>query len=147
MTAFASHLNSAGRRTSLWILLAAIFISILGHLILFFGLPFLSFGSAPPISEDLIIKTDLRVEPPQKIQLSSAPKKRAQPKSANAVAADPLPDGDGDGKGKQGGLGDQSGQAFQLPESGTYYFDAYVDGQLYQTAQLDWITEGNQYRL
>ncbi|OZA28911.1 MAG: hypothetical protein B7X83_09575, partial [Polynucleobacter sp. 17-46-58] len=115
MTAFASHFNSAGRRTSLWILLAAIFISILGHLILFFGLPFLSFGSAPPISEDLIIKTDLRVEPPQKIQLSSAPKKRAQPKSANAVSADPLPDGDGDDKGKQGGLGDQSGQAFQLP--------------------------------
>ncbi len=147
MTEFASHFNSAGRRSSLWILIAAIFISILGHLILFFGLPFLSFGSAPPISEDLIIKTDLRVEPPQKIQLSSAPKKRAQPKSSNAVSADPLPDGDGDGKGRQGGLGDQSGQAFQLPESGTYYFDAYVDGQLYQTAQLDWITEGNQYRL
>lgn len=147
MTAFASHFNSAGRRTSLWILLAAIFISILGHLILFFGLPFLSFGSSPPIAEDLIIKTDLRVEPPQKIQLSSAPKKRAQPKSANAVSEDPLPDDDGDGKGKQGGLGDQSGQAFQLPESGTYYFDAYVDGQHYQTAQLDWITEGNQYRL
>jgi len=144
---FFGNLLASIRRKSLWILIAAIFLSIAGHLILFFGVPFLSFSSAPPISEDLIIKTDLRVEPPKKIQLSSTPKERAQPKSANAVSADPLPNADGDGKGKQGGPGDQSGQAFQLPESGTYYFDAYVDGQLYQTAQLDWITEGNQYRL
>ena len=63
------------RRKSLWILIAAIFLSILGHLILFFGIPFISFGSAPPIAEDLIIKTELRVEPPKKIQLTSAPKK------------------------------------------------------------------------
>ncbi len=147
MTAFASHFISSVRKKSLWILLVAIFISVLGHLLLFFGIPFISFSTAPPISEDLIIKTDLRVQPPEKIQLSSAPKKRAQPKSANAVSAEPLPDSEGDGQGKQGGLGNQSGQAFQLPESGTYYFDAYVDGQLYQTAQLDWITQDNQYRL
>lgn len=131
-------------RRSLWILIAAIFLSILGHLILFFGTPFFSFGSAPPISEDLIIKTELRAEPPQKINLTKAPKKKSAPKKSNAVTADPLPNAS---KGEQGALGDQSGQAFRLPESGTYYFDAYVDGQLYQTAQLDWITEGNDYRL
>lgn len=132
------------RRRSLWILTAAIFLSVVGHLVLFFGIPFISFSSAPPISEDLIIKTELRVEPPQKIQLTSGPKKKAAPKKTNTVSADPLPDAN---NGEQGALGNQTGQAFRLPESGTYYFDAYVDGQLYQTAQLDWITEGNEYRL
>ncbi|MEY3418563.1 MAG: hypothetical protein RJA46_334 [Pseudomonadota bacterium] len=132
------------RRRSLWILIVAIFLSVLGHLILFFGIPFISLGRAPPIAEDLIIKTDLRVEPSKKIQLSSKPKKKTSPRKTNAVTADPLSDQD---RGEQGALGNQSGQAFRLPDSGTYYFDAYVDGQLYQTAQLDWITEGNNYRL
>lgn len=132
------------RRRSLWILIAAIFLSVLGHLILFFGLPFISFASPTPISEDLIIKTELRVEAPKKIQLISTPKKKTPPKLSNAVSADPLAD---QLNGEQGALGNQSGQAFRLPESGTYYFDAFVDGQLYQTAQLDWITEGNNYRL
>ena len=144
MIELLSNLFKFIRRRSLWILVSAIFLSLLGHLILFFGLPFISFGSAPPISEDLIIKTDLRVEPPKKIQLTSTPKKKAPPKKTNAVSADPLAN---EGKGEQGALGNQSGQAFRLPDSGTYYFDAYVDGQLYQTAQLDWITEGNNYRL
>lgn len=139
---FSNLINSV-RRKSLWILLVAIFLSIIGHLILFFGIPFFSFGIAPPIAEDLIIKTDLRVEPPQKIQLATATKKKSPPKKTNAVSAD-LPEAN---NGKQGALGNQAGQAFRLPESGTYYFDAYVDGQLYQTAQLDWITEGNNYRL
>ena len=132
------------RRRSLWILIVAIFLSVLGHLILFFGIPFISFGRAPPIAEDLIIKTDLRVEPSKKIQLTSKPKKKTSPRKTNAVSADPLSDQD---QGEQGALGNQSGQAFRLPDSGTYYFDAYVDGQLYQTAKLDWITEGNNYRL
>jgi hypothetical protein len=131
-------------RRSLWILTAAVFLSVIGHLILFFGIPFISFSSPPPIAEDLIIKTELRVEPPQKIQLTSRPKKKAVPKQTNTVSADPLLDSN---KGEQGALGNQTGQAFRLPESGTYYFDAYVDGQLYQTAQLDWVTEGNDYRL
>ena len=147
MTEAAHNFFNQMRRKSLWILIAAVFLSILGHLILFFGIPFISFGSAPPIAEDLIIKTELRVEPPKKIQLTSAPKKRAQPKTTNSISADPLPDSNGDGVGKQGALGNQSGQAFRLPDSGTYYFDAYLDGQLLQTAQLDWITEGNNYRL
>ena len=143
MDAIGNRLQFVPRK-SLWILTAAIFLSLVGHLILFFGIPFFSFGSAPPIAEDLIIKTELRVEPPQKIQLATAPKKKASPQQTNAVSADPLSE---QGKGEQGALGNQSGQAFQLPESGTYYFDAYVDGQLYQSAQLDWVTEGNNYRL
>ncbi len=132
------------RRRSLWILIATIFLSLVGHLILFFGLPFISFGNPPPISEDLIIKTELRVEPPKKIQLTSAPKKKPPPKKMNAVSAEPLSP---QSAGEQGARDNQSGQAFHLPESGTYYFDAYVDGQLYQTAQLDWIAEDNNYRL
>ena len=138
------NLSKSIQRRSLWILIFAIFLSIAGHLILFFGLPFFSFSSPPPISEDLIIKTDLRVELPKKIQMASSLKKKSSPKQTNAISADPLADQD---KGGQGALGNQSGQAFRLPDSGTYYFDAYVDGQLYQTAQLDWVTEGNNYRL
>ena len=135
------------RKKSLWILITAIFLSLFGHLIFFFGLPFFSFTSPPPIAEDLIIKTDLRVEPPKKIQMASTSKEKSSPKQTNAISADPISnEGSGEG-GKQGALGDQSGQAFRLPESGTYYFDAYVDGQLIQSAQLDWITEGNNYRL
>ncbi|WP_216198155.1 DUF3108 domain-containing protein [Polynucleobacter sp. UK-Mo-2m-Kol15] len=135
------------RNRSLWILIAAIFLSLIGHLILFFGLPFFSFASPPPIAEDLIIKTDLRVEPPKKIQMANTPKNKSPPTQTNAVSADPLSDQGMGEEGEQGALGDQSGQAFRLPESGTYYFDAYVDGQLIQAAQLDWITEGNNYRL
>lgn len=135
------------RKRSLWILIAAIFLSLIGHLILFFGLPFFSFANPPPIAEELIIKTDLRVEPPKKIQMASTPKKKSSLKQTNAVSADPLSDEGKEEGGKQGALGEQSGQAFRLPESGTYYFDAYVDGQLIQSAQLDWITEGNNYRL
>lgn len=127
--------------------MAAIVISVFGHLILFFGMPFFSLGSAPPIPEDLIINTELRLEPPKKILLTSAPKKKAQPKTSSSISADPLPDSNGEGVGKSGALGNQSGQAFRLPESGTFYFDAYLDGQILQTAQLDWITEGNNYRL
>ena len=134
-------------RKSLWILLGAVLLSIAGHSILFFGIPFISFSSTPPLSEDLIIKTELRVEPPQKIQFSRAPKKKPPLKKTNIVSADPLPDTTVEGRGEQGAIGNQSGQAFRLPESGTYYLDAYVDGQLYQTAQLDWVTEGNNYRL
>jgi hypothetical protein len=132
------------RRRSLWILIAAIVLSIVGHLVLFFGLPFISIGIAPAIPEDLIIKTELRVEPPKKILLTATPKKKSPPKKTNVVSADSLPD---QIKTEQGALGNQSGQAFRLPDSGIYYFDAYVDGRLYQTAQLDWITDGNNYRL
>ena len=148
MTDSSPDLLQMIRRRSLWILIAAIFLSILGHLVIFFGIPFISFSSAPPISEDLIIKSELRAEPPQKIQMTNAPKKKMQSKQENSVSAEPLSDSaDGGGQGEQGALGNQKGQAFRLPESGTYYFDALLDGQLIQTASLDWVTEGNNYRL
>jgi hypothetical protein len=135
------------RRRTHWILLITLFLSILGHLLLFFGIPFISFASAPPISEDLLIDTELRVEPPRKIELNNSPKKRILDNSSNTVSAEPLSDLNGVEVEKQGALGNQSGHAFRLPESGTYFFDAYLDGQLLQTAQLDWITQGNNYRL
>ncbi len=122
----------------------AILLSIIGHLMLFFGVPFISFGRPLPITEDLIIKTDLRAEPPKKIQLSSASRKKAQSITSHSPSPDLLPDAD---SGVQNALGGQSGQAFRLPESASYYFDAYVDGQLYQTARLDWVTDGGSYRL
>ena len=141
-----SLINRICRKTH-WILLAAIFLSIFGHLLLFFGIPFVSFTSAPPISEDLLIDTELRVEPPRKIELNNSTKKRILDNNSSAVSAEPLSDSNGEEVEKQGALGNQSGQAFRLPESGTYFFDAYLDGQLLQTAQLDWITQGNNYRL
>ncbi|QKM63637.1 hypothetical protein DCO16_05485 [Polynucleobacter antarcticus] len=112
-------------------------------------MPFFSFGNAPPIADDLIIKTELRVEPPQKIALSNTPKKKAPPKISSTVSADPIANlakGE-EGSGGSGQLGNQTGQAFSLPESSTLYFDAFLDGQLLQTASLDWVVDGNNYRL
>lgn len=63
------------RTNSLRIILFALLLSVLGHLLLFLGIPFFSFGSPPEIVDDLIIKTDLRVEPPKKIQQSKRPNK------------------------------------------------------------------------
>ncbi len=131
------------RRKSLWILFAAVILSIAGHLILFFGIPFFSFGNPPEISDDLIIKTELRVEPPKKIQMAASPKKKRVPQKSNVVDTGPLADTQ---QGEQGG-GKQEGQAFKLPESSILYYDAYVDGQLYQTGELNWSVEGNSYRL
>ena len=80
--------------------------------------------------------------------MTTAPKKKVQSQTVNSVSAEPSSDSaDGNGQGEQGALGNQKGQAFRLPESGTYYFDAYLDGQLLQSASLDWVTEGNNYRL
>jgi hypothetical protein len=137
------------RMSSLWIVCIAIVISIVGHLILFFGIPFFSFRPPLKIDDDLIIKTELRSEPPKKVQLSSAPKKKAPPpKQTNAIASsEPAIESSSKSGGEGGAVGDQQGQPFLLPESSTLYYDAYVDGQLYQTGQLDWIVEGNLYRL
>ncbi len=48
---------------------------------------------------------------------------------------------------QQGGAASQAGVAFKLPESGNFYYDSYVDGQKYQTGEIDWIVDGNSYRL
>lgn len=128
---------------SLRIIVVALLISLLGHLIIFFGIPFLSFGSAPEIADDLIIRTELKLEPPKKIQMARAPKKKVNKEnSANKVE-----DAKGLAAVEQGGSNNQQGVAFKLPESGILYYDAYVDGQKYQTGEIDWIVDGNNYRL
>jgi Protein of unknown function (DUF3108) len=128
---------------SLRIILVALLLSLVGHLILFFGLPFISFSETSPIAEDLIIRTDLKVEPPQKIQITRAEKKA--PKTSNATNA--AEDLNASKAGQQGGDINQSGVTFKLPESGIIYYDSYVDGQKYQTGEIDWIVDGNNYRL
>jgi hypothetical protein len=110
---------------------------------LFFGIPFISFGSSPEIADDLIIKTELRLEPPKKIQMSKAPKKQTPKTTQQQTAGLTSKPSDGE----QGANGNQQGVPFKLPEPGIIYYDSYVDGQKYQTGEIDWITEGNSYRL
>ncbi|WP_251368555.1 DUF3108 domain-containing protein [Polynucleobacter sp. MWH-S4W17] len=116
-------------------------LSVLGHLILFFGLPFISFSEPAPIADDLIIRTELKVEPPKKIHITKAVKKT--PKASTATnTIEGL-----SSTTQQGGDSNQAGVAFKLPESGIIYYDSYVDGQKYQTGEIDWIVDGNNYRL
>lgn len=126
-----------------WVLLVAGVISILGHFLLFFGLPFFSFNAAPQIADELIIKTEIRPEPPKKISFSSAPKKKEVAQTPNSVASNPV------GKGGQGeSLGNpQQGQAFRPPESGIFFYDAFLDGKLLQTGEINWQVENNNYLL
>lgn len=128
---------------SLRMIVVALVLSLLGHLILFVGLPFLSLGSAPEIADDLIIRTELKLEPPKKIQMAKAPKKKLNKEDSSAKLEDPK----SLVAGEQGGAFNQSGVAFKLPESGIIYYDSYVDGQKYQTGEIDWIVDGNSYRL
>ncbi len=130
---------------SLKVIVGALVLSLLGHLILFFGLPFISFTSAPVLPEDLIIKTELKAEPPKKIQMAKSPKK-SPPKASDTRASIDDPNALNSG-GEQGGGANQKGVAFNLPQSGIIYYDSYVDGQKYQTGEIDWIVEGNSYRL
>ena len=136
--------GSFTRKKSLWIIVIALTLSLLGHLFLFFGIPFLSFGSSEDIPDELIIRTELKAEPPKKIQMAKAPKKKIREQDSPSSKVD---DSKGLNSGEQGGLADQQGVAFRLPESGIIYYDAYVDGQKYQTGEIDWIVEGNSYRL
>ena len=125
------------------IILAALLLSVLGHLILFFGLPFISFSEPAPIADDLIIRAELKVDPPKKIQISKAPRKIPK-KTESPNVAENL---NSTTTGQQGGDSNQAGVAFKLPESGIIYYDSYVDGQKYQTGEIDWIVDGNNYRL
>ena len=128
---------------SLRIILIALALSLLGHLILFFGIPFLSFGSAPELADELIIRTELKAEPPKKIQMAKAPKKKVNKEtSSNKVEGSKSL-----AVGEQGGANNQPGVTFRLPESGVIYYDSYVDGQKYQTGEIDWIVDASGYRL
>jgi len=125
------------------IVLIALLISVLGHLYLFVGFPSFLFSKAAPLEENFV--AELRVEPIKKVKLSkpAAPAPTVQEASSNAV-------GDGAkieaGDGGQGGA--QEGQAFRLPDSGIYYYDAYLDGQYLQTASIEWqVDPSNGYRL
>ena len=137
-----SNLIPTIRLHSLRLILIAILLSLIGHFILFFGLPLFNFGSTPEIADDLIIRTDIKVEPPQKIQMS----KSLKPKNVTASTSTNLSESNAT-SGEQGGNANQHGLAFKLPNPGILYYDAYVDGQKYQTAEIDWIVEGNDYRL
>lgn len=118
-------------------------LSLAGHLFLFFGLPFISYSVAPPIAEDLIIKTELKAEPPKKIQMAKAAKRVPKKTTSSNLSEELKSIIDGE----QGGSNNQSGVAFKLPESGIIYYDAYLDGQKLQTGEIDWIVEANNYRL
>ncbi|QWE09622.1 DUF3108 domain-containing protein [Polynucleobacter ibericus] len=137
------HFFHPPKTNSFRILIAALLLSIAGHLVLFFGLPFFSFSEPPPIADDLIIRTELKAEPPKKIQMANAAKKTPKKSTSSNLADDLKSNIDG----QQGGSNNQSGVAFKLPESGIIYYDSYVDGQKYQTGEIDWIVEGNNYRL
>ncbi len=108
---------------------------------MFFGLP--TFSEPPPIADDLIIRTELKTEPPKKIQMARAAKKTPQKSTTSNFAEDVKSGADG----QQGGSNNQSGAGFKLPASGIIYYDSYVDGQQYQTGEIDWIVDGNNYRL
>jgi len=125
---------------SLRVIFAALILSVLGHFVLFFGIPFLSPSLPSAISDELVIKTDLLLELPKKIKMARTPKKKPSMTSdlGNATVNEPN---------EQSGLFDQQGQAFRLPESSILYYDAYVDGQKYQTGELQWTVEGSNYRL
>jgi hypothetical protein len=130
--------------------MVALILSLLGHFILYFGIPFLSFSSGPDIAEDLIIKTELRVEPPKKIQTTKAPKKNPPQSNQNPLSVeDPNASAAGTSSAgaNQGGAVDQKGAPFRLPQSGIIYYDTYVDGQQFQNGQIDWEVDGNSYRL
>ena len=125
------------------IVLIALLISVLGHLYLFVGFPSFLFSKAAPLEENFV--AELRVEPIKKVKLSkpAAPAPTVQEASLNAVGdGAKIEAGDGD----QGGA--QEGQAFRLPDSGIYYYDAYLDGQYLQTASIEWqVDPSNGYRL
>lgn len=132
---------SSIRKQPLRIFFIALLLTLLGHLLLFFGIPFISFGSSPEIADDLIIRTEIRSEPPKKIQISkSPPKQSVEQSSANSLSTNLANVG-------TPGTANQQGVGFKLPNPGILYYDAFVDGQKYQTAEIDWIVEGNSYRL
>ena len=95
------------------------------------------------MAEDLIIRTELKIEPPKKIRMAKAAKKIPKKSTTNKFS-DSLTSSV---EGQQGGIGNQAGVAFKLPQSGIIYYDSYVDGQKYQTGEINWIVEGNNYRL
>jgi len=131
--------------------LAALVLSILAHVILFFWLWLTPTGSllAPP-QESPVIAT-LKEEPVKQIKMARSIKK-AVPQTGNTtseIGELGAPAGvSGEVAAEQGGaLFEQDGQAFLLPESALLYYDAYVDGQQVQTGEIKWIADNSGYSL
>ena len=103
---------------------------------------FISFGSTPEISDDLIIRSELKSEPPKQIQITKS-KPQKQPNQSDSRVLD----SESMNLGPQGGALNQTGIPFKLPESGTLFYDSFVDGQKLQTGEIDWIVSGSSYRL
>ena len=124
--------NALKRYSPFWVFCCALMLSLLGHFLLFFGLPFYQIIYTEP-TEDGVLKAELKVEPPTKIKMSRHAAKRVSSNTSqiglpsNIIGEDLL---------EQGDSTNQKGQAFRLPEPGIFYFDAYVDGQLYQRGEL-----------
>jgi hypothetical protein len=75
--------------------------------------------------------------------MAKAPSRNQKKDSADTLSNDLKTNVDGE----QGVPQNQTGVPFKLPQSGIIFYDSYVDGQKYQTGEIDWIVEGNNYRL
>jgi hypothetical protein len=124
--------------------LAALVLSLVAHLILFFWLWLMPTGSliAPP-QESPFVAT-LKEEPVKQIKMARSEKK-AVPQIGNSSSEIGAPVGLPTEQG--GGLFEQDGVAFRLPESALLYYDAYVDGQQVQTGEIKWIADDSGYAL
>ena len=132
-------------------MLAALVLSIIAHVILFFWLWLTPTGSllAPPQESPVI--ASLKEEPVKQIKMARSVKK-AVPQTGNSsseVGEVGAPAGvPGGVPAEQGGaVFEQDGQAFLLPESALLYYDAYVDGQQVQTGEIKWIADNSGYAL
>lgn len=124
------------------ILSIALALSVLGHLFVFFGLPFWPLSFSNDVPDDLIIRTELKLDPPKKIKISNTVKKKLISNSTSSANLE-----NSNNSGDQSGPASQAGVAFRLPESGILYYDAFLDGKPIQTGEIDWETDGNSYRL
>ena len=75
----------------------------------------------------------LKEEPVKQIKMARSEKK-AVPQIGNSSSEIGAPAGVAAEQG--GGLFEQEGVAFRLPESALLYYDAYVDGQQVQTGEI-----------
>ena len=127
--------------------MAALILSIVAHLLLFFWLWLLPTGSllAPPQESPVVAA--LKEEPVKQIKITRSAKK-AVPQAGNGTGeASPAGSPEGASAEQGNGLAEQDGVAFRLPESALLYYDAYVDGQQVQTGEIKWIANDSGYTL
>jgi hypothetical protein len=126
----------------------ALLLSVAAHLILFFWLWLMPTGPllAPPQESPFV--ASLKEESVKQIKMQRSAKK-ALPQSSDAIGdvGSPIGSPEGGSAEEGGGLFEQDGQAFRLPESGLLYYDAYVDGQQVQTGEIKWVADNSGYAL